>query len=54
MIRIGGRPHWHIVKTHSSHRVHDFVICCGEMGCVVKERVANDLLHITAFRHPGF
>ncbi|MDD3328284.1 MAG: hypothetical protein PHW25_14475 [Zoogloea sp.] len=40
------------MKAYSSHRIHDFVIWCDVMGCVVKDYFAKALLHITAFRHP--
>lgn len=33
MVNIGGRPIlWHIMKSYSSHGIHDFVICCGYMA----------------------
>ena len=46
MIGIGGKPIlWHIMKMYSSHGIHDFVICCGYMGYVIKEYFANYFLH---------
>ena len=46
MIEIGGRPIlWHIMKTYSTHRVNDFVVCCGYKGYVIKEYFANYFLH---------
>lgn len=46
MVNIGGRPIlWHIMKSYSSHGIHDFVICCGYMGYVIKEYFANYFLH---------
>lgn len=48
MIGIGGRPIlWHIMKIYSSHGVHDFVICCGYMGYMIKEYFANYFLHMS-------
>jgi glucose-1-phosphate cytidylyltransferase len=46
MIEIGGKPIlWHIMKIYSAHGVHDFVICCGYRGYVIKEYFANYFLH---------
>lgn len=48
MVNIGGRPIlWHIMKSYSSHGIHDFVICCGYMGYVIKEYFANHFLHMS-------
>jgi glucose-1-phosphate cytidylyltransferase len=48
MIEIGGKPIiWHIMKIYSSHGVHDFVICCGYKGYVIKEYFANYFLHMS-------
>lgn len=48
MIEIGGRPIlWHIMKVYSAHEVHDFVICCGYKGYVIKEYFANYFLHMS-------
>jgi glucose-1-phosphate cytidylyltransferase len=35
------------MKTYSSHGIHDFVICCGYMGYVIKEYFANYFLHMS-------
>ncbi|MEI6741036.1 MAG: glucose-1-phosphate cytidylyltransferase [Gemmatimonadaceae bacterium] len=46
MVEIGGRPIlWHIMKHYSSHGVHDFVICCGYKGYLIKEYFSNYFLH---------
>lgn len=46
MVEIGGKPIlWHIMKIFSVHGVHDFVICCGYRGYVIKEYFANYFLH---------
>jgi glucose-1-phosphate cytidylyltransferase len=48
MIEIGGKPIlWHIMKTYSNHGIHDFVICCGYKGYVIKEYFANYFLHMS-------
>ena len=48
MVEIGGKPIlWHIMKTYSSHGIHDFVICCGYKGYVIKEYFANYFLHMS-------
>lgn len=46
MVEIGGRPIlWHIMKIYSSYGYHDFVICCGYKGYMIKEFFANYFLH---------
>lgn len=46
MVEIGGKPIlWHIMKGYSLHGIHDFVICCGYKGYVIKEYFANYFLH---------
>lgn len=48
MIEIGGKPIlWHIMKMYSAHGVHDFVICCGYKGYLIKEYFANYFLHMS-------
>lgn len=48
MIEIGGKPIlWHIMKQYSAHGVHEFVICCGYKGYLVKEYFANYFLHMS-------
>jgi glucose-1-phosphate cytidylyltransferase len=48
MIEIGGKPLlWHIMKIYSSHSIHDFVICCGYRGYMIKEYFANYFLHMS-------
>lgn len=48
MIEIGGRPIlWHIMKIYSAHRIHDFVICVGYKGYLIKEYFANYFLHMS-------
>lgn len=48
MIEIGGKPIlWHIMKVFSSHGIHDFIICLGYKGYVIKEYFANYFLHMS-------
>jgi glucose-1-phosphate cytidylyltransferase len=48
MIEIGGKPIlWHIMKLYSHHGVHDFIICCGYKGYLIKEYFANYFLHMS-------
>jgi glucose-1-phosphate cytidylyltransferase len=46
MVEIGGRPIlWHLMKLFTHHGVHEFVICLGYKGYVIKEFFANYFLH---------
>src|SRR6267154_3801117 len=46
MIEIGGKPLlWHIMKIYSAHGIHDFIICLGYKGYMIKEYFANYFLH---------
>lgn len=48
MVEIGGRPVlWHILKIYSAHGIHDFIVCCGYKGYVIKEYFANYFLHMS-------
>jgi glucose-1-phosphate cytidylyltransferase len=48
MVEIGGRPIlWHIMKIYSAHGIHDFLICCGYKGYIIKEYFANYFLHMS-------
>jgi len=48
MIEIGGRPIlWHIMKIYSSYNIHEFVVCCGYKGYMIKEYFANYFLHMS-------
>lgn len=48
MIEIGGRPIlWHIMKHFSYYGFHEFVICCGYKGYMIKEYFANYFLHMS-------
>ena len=48
MVEIGGKPIlWHIMKIYSAHGIHDFIVCCGYKGYVIKEYFANYFLHVS-------
>ncbi len=48
MIEIGGKPIlWHIMKLYSAAGIHEFVICLGYRGYVIKEYFANYFLHMS-------
>ncbi len=46
MIEIGGLPIlWHIMKYYSSFGYHEFIICCGYKGHLIKEYFADYYLY---------
>jgi glucose-1-phosphate cytidylyltransferase len=48
MVEIGGKPIlWHIMKIYSAHGIHDFIICLGYKGYMIKEYFANYFLHMS-------
>jgi glucose-1-phosphate cytidylyltransferase len=48
MVEIGGKPMlWHIMKGYSTFGIHEFVVCCGYKGYVIKEYFANYFLHMS-------
>jgi glucose-1-phosphate cytidylyltransferase len=48
MVEIGGRPIlWHIMKIYSHHGIHDFIVCLGYRGYLIKEYFANYFLHMS-------
>ena len=48
MVEIGGMPIlWHIMKMYSTHGIHEFVICLGYKGYMIKEYFANYFLHMS-------
>lgn len=48
MVEVGGKPIlWHVMKMYSHHGVHDFIICCGYKGYLIKEYFANYFLHMS-------
>ena len=47
MVEIGGKPIlWHIMKIYSHHGFHEFIICLGYKGFLIKEYFANYFLHM--------
>jgi glucose-1-phosphate cytidylyltransferase len=47
MVGIGGKPIlWHIMKIYAHHGIHEFIICIGYKGYVIKEYFANYFLHL--------
>jgi glucose-1-phosphate cytidylyltransferase len=52
MIEIGGKPIlWHIMKIYSQFDIHDFIICLGYKGYVIKEYFSNYFLHTSDFTY---
>lgn len=48
MVEIGGKPIiWHIMKIYSVQGIHDFIICLGYKGYVIKEYFPNYFLHMS-------
>ena len=46
MVEIGGMPIlWHIMKIYSAAGIHDFIVCLGYKGYMIKEYFANYFLH---------
>jgi glucose-1-phosphate cytidylyltransferase len=46
LVEIGGRPIiWHIMNIYSVYDIHDFVVCAGYKGYLLKEYFANLGLH---------
>ena len=48
MVEIGGKPVlWHIMKIYSHYGFHDFIICLGYKGYMIKEYFSNYFLHMS-------
>jgi glucose-1-phosphate cytidylyltransferase len=48
MVEIGGKPIlWHIMKIYSHFGYHDFIICLGFKGYMIKEYFSNYFLHMS-------
>lgn len=46
MIEIGGKPIlWHIMKIYSFYGFHEFIICCGYKGQMIKDYFIHYYLH---------
>jgi glucose-1-phosphate cytidylyltransferase len=48
MVEIGGKPIlWHIMKIYSYYGHHEFIICLGFKGYMIKEYFSNYFLHMS-------
>ncbi len=48
MVEIGGKPIlWHIMKIYSHYGFHEFIICLGFKGYIIKEYFSNYFLHMS-------
>ncbi len=48
MVEIGGKPMlWHIMKIYSHYGFHDFIVCLGFKGYMIKEYFSNYFLHMS-------
>jgi len=48
MVEIGGMPIlWHIMKIFSTQGYHEFIICLGYKGFLIKEYFANYFMHLS-------
>ncbi len=48
MVEIGGKPIlWHIMKIYSYYGFHEFIICLGFKGYMIKEYFSNYFLHMS-------
>jgi glucose-1-phosphate cytidylyltransferase len=48
MVEIGGKPIlWHIMKIYSHYGFHEFIICLGFKGYMIKEYFSNYFLHMS-------
>ena len=48
MVEVGGRPIlWHVMKVYSAQGIHEFVVCLGYKGYMIKEYFANYFLHMS-------
>lgn len=46
LVTIGGKPIlWHIMKQYSAYGFHEFIICCGYKGHMIKEFFVNYYMH---------
>jgi len=46
LVKIGEQPIlWHIMKIYSFHGIHDFIICCGYKGYMIKDYFSRYFLH---------
>lgn len=46
MVEIGGKPIlWHIMRQYAAYGFHEFIICCGYKGHMIKEYFVNYYQH---------
>lgn len=46
LIEVGGKPLlWHIMRLFGAHGIHEFVVCLGYKGYLIKEYFANYYMH---------
>jgi len=48
MVEIGGKPIlWHIMKVFSAYGIHEFIICCGYKGHMIKQYFSQYFLQVS-------
>ena len=48
MVEIGGKPIlWHIMKIFSAYGIHEFIVCCGYKGDMIKEYFSKYFLQMS-------
>lgn len=48
MIELGGKPIlWHIMKTYAAYGYHEFIVCCGYKGHMIKEYFTHYYMYQT-------
>lgn len=48
MVEIGGKPIlWHIMKIFSAYGIHEFVICCGYKGYMIKDYFSSYFMQMS-------
>lgn len=48
LVQIGNEPIlWHIMKIYSTYGIHDFIVCLGYKGYMIKEYFSNYFLHMS-------
>ncbi|PTB18087.1 glucose-1-phosphate cytidylyltransferase [Trinickia symbiotica] len=46
LVEVGGKPVlWHIMKVYAAHGIHEFIVCAGYKGYLIKEYFANYMMH---------
>lgn len=48
IVEVGGCPIlWHIMKLYSTYDIHEFIVCLGYKGYMIKEYFANYFMHMS-------